>query len=162
MGYQEFVVKIPKNGKETELFEKIRENMDTDCSELLNVVTTIKRNAPKYGLKTGDRFFVVTGDRYATHCSLKKAGCNFYPIDDVIKSCYTDLSAYGSVFQDTPYNKDVDEIKTVRCHYSYLADYCNKIGKEHIISITSCFGEQYGEHFFTIVYDTPGIELKDC
>ena len=53
-------------------------------------------------------------------------------------------------------------IKTVRCHYNYLADYCNKIGKEHIISITSCFGEWGGEHFFTIVYDTPELELKDC
>jgi len=53
-------------------------------------------------------------------------------------------------------------IKTVRCHYAYLADYCNKISRDHIISITSAFGEQYGEHFFTIVYDTPGLELKDC
>ena len=53
-------------------------------------------------------------------------------------------------------------IKTVRCHYNKLADYCNKIGREHIISITSCFGEQYGEHFFTLVYDTPELELEDC
>ena len=43
-----------------------------------------------------------------------------------------------------------------------LADYCNKIGREHIISITSCFGEQYGEHFYTIVYDTPDLVLADC
>ena len=53
-------------------------------------------------------------------------------------------------------------IRTVRCRYSHLEYYCNKIGREHIISITSCFGEQYGEHFFTIVYDTPKLELKDC
>lgn len=53
-------------------------------------------------------------------------------------------------------------IKTVRCHYQFLADYCNKIGKEHIISITSCYGEQYGEHFFTLVYDTPDLVLEDC
>lgn len=53
-------------------------------------------------------------------------------------------------------------IKTVRCHYNKLADYCNKIGRKHIISITSCFGEQYGEHFFTIVYDTPDLVLADC
>lgn len=53
-------------------------------------------------------------------------------------------------------------IRTVRCHYKELADYCNKIGRSHIISITSCFGEQYGEHFFTIVYDTPNLNLEDC
>lgn len=53
-------------------------------------------------------------------------------------------------------------IKTVRCHYQFLADYCNKIGREHIISITSCYGEQYGEHFFTLVYDTPDLALEDC
>ena len=53
-------------------------------------------------------------------------------------------------------------IKTVRCHYPFLAEYCNKIGREHIISITSCYGEQYGEHFFTIIYDTPNLVLEDC
>lgn len=55
-----------------------------------------------------------------------------------------------------------DSIKTVRCHYNFLEEYCNKIGRKHIISITSCFGEQHGEHFFTLVYDTPDLRLKDC
>ena len=50
-------------------------------------------------------------------------------------------------------------IRTVRCHYNKLEEYCNKIGREHIISITSCWGEQYGEHFFTLVYDTPNLIL---
>lgn len=53
-------------------------------------------------------------------------------------------------------------IKTVRCQYRFLAEYCNKIGKEHIISITNCYGENYREHLFTIVYDTPNLVLKDC
>lgn len=57
---------------------------------------------------------------------------------------------------------DMLMIKTVRCHYNFLADYCNQIGREHLISVTSCFGEQYGEHFFTLIYDTPNLELKDC
>lgn len=55
-----------------------------------------------------------------------------------------------------------DIIKTVRCHYNFLGDYCNKIGREHIVSITSSWGEQYGEHFFTLVYDTPDLALEDC
>ncbi len=53
-------------------------------------------------------------------------------------------------------------IKTVRCHYGSLADYLNEIGREHIISITSAFIQQSGEHFFTVVYDTPHLELTDC
>ena len=54
------------------------------------------------------------------------------------------------------------KIKTVRCHYRYLADYCNRIGRDHILSITSCYLEHYNDHIFTIVYDTPGLVLKDC
>lgn len=53
-------------------------------------------------------------------------------------------------------------IKTVRCHYDFLADYCNKIGREHIISVTSLFCDNYAEGLYTIVYDTPCLEFEDC
>ena len=54
-----------------------------------------------------------------------------------------------------------DSIKTVICGYKKLANYCNKIGREHIISITSSFAEHSFEHFYTIVYDTPNLILGD-
>lgn len=52
-------------------------------------------------------------------------------------------------------------IKSVRCTSELLDEYLNKIGKRHLISMSSVYYEKESCVVYTLVFNTPGLYLSD-